>query len=280
MENPIKKLFLFVFFIFALNAEEAERQNGFIGAIGIRIDYKYHKADSSVVSGAITSLQGFIGWNWKDYVKMEFSGRLGAGSNNIKGDYPIGTQTQLSRLTFKGGAFLDIDFEGKVGYNTLSSLKMWDNALFFNIGTNVDISTHYATYTPFATQLSLINAFVELEGRSAINTHFSFDYFARGIVGIDIISIGGSDLLVSPLPASVLALGGKVGVGFRYKIGEKAYFFMRLVGTYYNIAKSPTANIAITSNPHTNELIPNAKSSFAYPKSHTLYGGLYFGIGI
>lgn len=280
MENPIKKLLLFVIFILALNANEANYQNGFIGAIGIRIDYKYHKADSSVVSGAITSLQGFIGYNWKDYVKMEFGGKLGAGSNSIKGKYPIGTSTQLSHLTFKGGAFLDIDFEGKVGYNTLSSLKMWDNALFFNLGTSTEISTHYATYTPFATQLSLINAFVELEGRSAIDTHFSFDYFARGILGIYNISISGSDLTATPSPSSVLMLGGKVGVGFRYRIGERAYFFMRLVGTYYNTAKSPATNIAITSNPHTNELIPNAKSSFAYPKSHTLYGGLYFGIGI
>lgn len=266
--------------IYTLNADEINRQNGFVGAVGIGIGYKSHSSDSSAISGVVTSLNGSFGWNWKDYAKMEFSGVLGAGTNNINGNYPMGVTNSLSNLNFKGGMFLNFGFDGKGGYNVLSPLKSWDNALFINGGANIDILLNSATYTPFATQFSLLNFFLELEGRSAINKKWRIDYFVRGLFGANITSIGGNDIQVSSPATQSSVFGGKIGLGFSYKIGDEAFFFMRLVGTYHHISKGEIIHIAIQNNPQTNGLIANAKTDWRLPKNHLFYGGLHFGIGI
>lgn len=261
------------------------QRNGFVGRIGISADYLYHKADSQV-GGVIMSIQGVAGWNWRDYAKLEVGLSLGAGPTDIKGAYPIGaTQigTQpLSNFDFKGGIALNFAFETKGGYNIASAFKAWDNALYINAGVEMAILSHFATYTPYSTQLTFLNIFVEAEGRSVVAQKWAVDYFVRGFGGASLITIGGNDLQTSEseIFSQTSLWGAKIGIGTSYTIGDKAFVFVRLVGAYYSVGAGQNKRISIKQNPSLNGLNGGASAIFKYPKSHSIYGGVQFGVGI
>lgn len=287
-----KIIIVFALGIYALYAQdsresslESNRQNGFVGRIGIGADYLYHKADSSSVSGVVMSANGALGWNWRDYAKMEVAGFIGAAPNDIKGAYPIGAtqigNQPLSNFNFKGGIFLNFGFEAKGGYNISSAFKAWDNALFINAGAEVAILAHWATYVPYSTQLSFLNLFVELEGRSALTQKWAIDYFVRGFVGTSLIGISGElQTSESEIFSQTSLWGVKLGIGTRYKIGDKAFVFVRLITAYYNLGAGQDKRISVNQNATLNGLNKGAEAIFKYPKSHSIYGGVQFGIGI
>ena len=261
------------------------QRNGFVGRIGISADYLYHRADSQV-GGVIMSIQGVAGWNWRDYAKLEVGLSLGAGPTDIKGAYPIGAVqigTQpLSNFDFKGGIALNFAFEAKGGYNISSAFKAWDNALYINAGAEMAILSHFATYIPYSTQLTFLNLFVEFEGRSAVAQKWAIDYFVRGFGGASVITIGGSDLQTSEseIFSQTSLWGAKIGIGTSYTIGDKAFVFVRLVGAYYSVGAGQNKRISIKQNPSLNGLNGGASAIFKYPKSHSVYGGVQFGVGI
>ena len=274
---------------FESNAK-SNRKNGFVGRIGISADYLYHRADSSQnssnISGVIMSIQGALGWNWRDYAKAEVGLLLGAGPTDIKGAYPIGAEQigaqPLSNFSFKGGIALNFAFEAKGGYNISSAFKAWDNAFFINAGVEVAILSHFATYTPYSTQLGFLNLFVEIEGRSALTQKWAVDYFVRGFGGASLIGIGGEDLQTSEseIFSQTSLWGVKIGIGTSYKISDKAFVFVRLVSAYYNSGAGQNKRISIKQNPSLNGLNAGAGANFKYPKSHLFYGGVQFGVGI
>lgn len=268
-----------------VKSDSSYRRNGFLGRIGIGADYLYHKADSKL-GGVVMSLNGALGWNFRDYAKLEMGASFGAGPINIKGAYPIGAAqigTQpLSKFHFNGGIALNFGFELKGGYNISSAFKAWDNALYINGGVEVAILSHWATYVPYSTMLGFMDLFVELEGRSALNQKWAIDYFVRGFGGASMINISSEDLQTSEsdMLSSVRLWGLKVGFGGSYKIGDKAFVFVRLVSAYYNSSVGQSKHVSITQNPTTNGLNAGAAANFKYPKSHTLYGGVQFGVGM
>lgn len=282
--------FLLIIFLYytTLNADDLEsnRRNGFLGRIGIGADYLYHKADSSIVSGIVMSAQGALGWNWRDYGKFEVGGFIGAGPTNIKGVYPIGAEQignkPLSNFSFNGGTALNFGIELKGGYNISSAFKMWDNALYINSGVEVAILSHWATYVPYTTQLSFLSIFVELEGRSALSQKWILDYFVRGFGGSSLIGIGAEDLQSneSSIFSETNLWGLKLGFGTSYKIGDRAFAFVRIVASYYYSTLGQSKYIVIKQNATLNGLNKGAEANFKYPKSHSIYSGVQFGIGI
>lgn len=262
------------------------RRNGFLGRIGISADYLYHKAGGTTLDGVIMSVNGALGWNWRDYAKLEVGAILGAGPLDIKGAYPIGAEqigTQpLSRFDFSGGIALNFGFELKGGYNISSAFKAWDNALFINGGVEVAILSHWTTYVPYSTLLGFMNLFVEVEGRSALSQKWTIDYFVRGFGGASVVTIGGEDLQTSEseIASSARLWGLKVGIGGSYKIGDRAFVFVRLVSAYYNSGAGQSRRISIKPNATLNGLNAGAEANFKYPKSHSVYGGVQFGVGM
>ena len=261
------------------------RRNGFLGRIGISADYLYHKADSEL-SGVVMSLNGALGWNWRDYAKLEVGAILGAGPMDIKGAYPIGAEqigTQpLSNFNFNGGIALNFGFELKGGYNISSAFKAWDNALYINGGIELAILSHWATYVPYSTVMGFVDLFVEVEGRSALSQKWAIDYFVRGFGGASVVTIGGEDLQTSAndMLSSARLWGLKVGFGGSYKIGDRAFVFVRLVSAYYNSGAGQSKRISIKPNATLNGVNAGAEANFKYPKSHSIYGGVQFGVGI
>lgn len=261
------------------------RRNGFLGRIGISADYLYHKADSEL-SGVIMSVNGALGWNWRDYAKLEVGTSLGAGPLDIKGAYPIGAEQigaqPLSRFDFSGGIALNFGFELKGGYNISSAFKAWGNALYINGGVEVAILSHWTTYVPYSAVLGFMDLFVEVEGRSALSQKWAIDYFVRGFGGASVVTIGGEDLQTSEseIASNARLWGLKVGIGGSYKIGDKAFMFVRLVSAYYNSGAGQSKRISIKPNATLNGLNAGAEANFKYPKSHSVYGGVQFGIGM
>ena len=262
------------------------RKNGFIGRIGIGADYLYHKAGDTTLGGVVMSLNGALGWNWRDYAKLEFGASLGAGPLDIKGAYPIGAEqigTQpLSRFDFSGGIALNFGFDLKGGYNISSAFKAWDNALYINGGFEVAILSHWTTYVPYSAVLGFLNLFVEVEGRSALSQKWAIDYFVRGFGGASVVNIGGEDLQTSEadMLSEARLWGLKVGIGGSYKIGDRAFVFVRLVSAYYNSGAGQSKHISIKPNATLNGLNAGAEANFKYPKSHSVYGGVQFGVGM
>lgn len=262
------------------------RKNGFIGRIGIGADYLYHKAGDTTLGGVVMSLNGALGWNWRDYAKLEFGATLGAGPLDIKGAYPIGAQQigaqPLSRFDFSGGIALNFGFDLKGGYNISSAFKAWDNALYINGGFEVAILSHWTTYVPYSAVLGFLNLFVEVEGRSALSQKWAIDYFVRGFGGASVVNIGGEDLQTSEadMLSEARLWGLKVGIGGSYKIGDRAFVFVRLVSAYYNSGAGQSKRISIKPNATLNGLNAGAEANFKYPKSHSVYGGVRFGVGM
>ncbi len=262
------------------------RKNGFIGRIGIGADYLYHKAGDTTLGGVVMSLNGALGWNWRDYAKLEFGASLGAGPLDIKGAYPIGAEQigaqPLSRFDFSGGIALNFGFDLKGGYNISSAFKAWDNALYINGGFEVAILSHWTTYVPYSAVLGFLNLFVEVEGRSALSQKWAIDYFVRGFGGASVVNIGGEDLQTSEadMLSEARLWGLKVGIGGSYKIGDRAFVFVRLVSAYYNSGAGQSKRISIKPNATLNGLNAGAEANFKYPKSHSVYGGVQFGVGM
>lgn len=262
------------------------RKNGFIGRIGIGADYLYHKAGDTTLEGVVMSLNGALGWNWRDYAKLEFGASLGAGPLDIKGAYPIGAEQigaqPLSRFDFSGGIALNFGFDLKGGYNISSAFKAWDNALYINGGFEVAILSHWTTYVPYSAVLGFLNLFVEVEGRSALSQKWAIDYFVRGFGGASVVNIGGEDLQTSEadMLSEARLWGLKVGIGGSYKIGDRAFVFVRLVSAYYNSGAGQSKRISIKPNATLNGLNAGAEANFKYPKSHSVYGGVQFGVGM
>ena len=232
------------------------------------------------------SLNGALGWNWRDYAKLEFGASLGAGPLDIKGAYPIGAQQigaqPLSRFDFSGGIALNFGFDLKGGYNISSAFKAWDNALYINGGFEVAILSHWTTYVPYSAVLGFLNLFVEVEGRSALSQKWAIDYFVRGFGGASVVNIGGEDLQTSEadMLSEARLWGLKVGIGGSYKIGDRAFVFVRLVSAYYNSGAGQSKRISIKPNATLNGLNAGAEANFKYPKSHSIYGGVQFGVGM
>lgn len=262
------------------------RKNGFIGRIGIGADYLYHKAGDTTLGGVVMSLNGALGWNWRDYAKLEFGATLGVGPLDIKGAYPIGAEQigaqPLSRFDFSGGIALNFGFDLKGGYNISSAFKAWDNALYINGGFEVAILSHWTTYVPYSAVLGFLNLFVEVEGRSALSQKWAIDYFVRGFGGASVVNIGGEDLQTSEsdMLSEARLWGLKVGIGGSYKIGDRAFVFVRLVSAYYNSGAGQSKRISIKPNATLNGLNAGAEANFKYPKSHSVYGGVQFGVGM
>lgn len=296
MRGAIRFILALALGIYALNAENLAvdskdslthyRKNGFIGRIGIGADYLYHKAGDTTLGGVVMSLNGALGWNWRDYAKLEFGATLGAGPLDIKGAYPIGAEQigaqPLSRFDFSGGIALNFGFDLKGGYNISSAFKAWDNALYINGGFEVAILSHWTTYVPYSAVLGFLNLFVEVEGRSALSQKWAIDYFVRGFGGASVVNIGGEDLQTSEsdMLSEARLWGLKVGIGGSYKIGDRAFVFVRLVSAYYNSGAGQSKRISIKPNATLNGLNAGAEANFKYPKSHSVYGGVQFGVGM
>lgn len=265
---------------------ESGQRTGFIGRIGIGAEYLNHKAGDSRLDGLLMSINGTLGWNWRDYGKLEFSGRFGSGTSVIHGAYPIGaTQTSTQPLsslnTFRDGVFIEYAGEAKGGYNLTSSVKAWKYPLFINVGSEIQTLVQNAIYSPYATALILINFFVELDGGIGLSEKWSLEYLARVGATSGVIEIGGVDFSTSEtsLNSTISGYKLKFGLGGRYKMGKNAYFFARANVIYQNLGAGQNKQITIKQNPETNKLNAGASAIVRYPASGTIYAGLQFGFG-
>ena len=280
---------LFCAFVGVANAQktlESGQRTGLIGRLSIGGDYLRHKAGDTTLDGLLMSINGTLGWNWRDYGKLEFSGRFGSGTNNIHGSYPIGaTQTgaqPLSSLnTFRDGVFIEFGGEVKGGYNFASIFKAWKYPLFINVGSEIQALVQSATYSPYGTALILTNFFVELDGGIDLNQKWALEYLARVAAIGGIIEIGGFDITSSEtsLNSSTSGYKLKFGLGGRYKMDKNAYFFARVNVIYQNLNAGTNKQITISQNPETNKLNAGASANVRYPASDMIYAGLQFGFG-
>ena len=291
----LSKIVSFVFGLFCLSSFistaqaqkmlESGQRTGLVARASIGADYLHHKAGASRLGGLVMSINASLGWNWRDYGKLEFSGRFGAGTNNIYGAYPIGaTQTgtqPLSSLSFKGGVFIDYGAEAKGGYNLASMFKAWKYPLFINFGSEFYTLVQSAVYTPYATGLVLTRFFVELEGGAVLNQKWALEYIARVSAAGGFIVISGVDITSSDasLDSATSGYGLKFGLGGRYKMGKNAYFFVRANVAYQNLGAGEHKSITIRQNPATNGLNAGASANVRYPASDSIYAGLQFGFG-
>lgn len=268
---------------------ESGARTGFVGRVGIGGEYLNHKAGASRLDGLIMSINGTLGWNWRDYAKLEFSAGFGAGTNNIYGAYPIGA-TQIGaqpllnqnfNTKFKGGAFIDFGGEIKGGYNPISILKAWQYPLFINLGGEMRFLAQGATLSPYATTIFTSNLFVELDGQARLNQKWTLEYLARFFVAAGSISIDGASITQSAadLSSIISGYGLKFSLGTQYKMGKNAYFFTRLNLTYQNLSAGDTKQITISTNSTDEGINAGASANVRYPQSHTIYTGLQLGFG-
>lgn len=269
---------------------ESGQRTGLVARASIGADYLHHKAGASRLGGLLMSINGTLGWNWRDYGKLEFSGRFGAGTNNIYGAYPIGaTQTgtqPLSSLSFKGGVFMEYGAEAKGGYNLVSALKAWKYPLFINFGSEIYAFVQGAVYAPYATGLALTRFFVELDGGAVLTQKWALEYAARVSLAGGSVTFSGVDLTSNDasLDSIISGYGLKFGLGGRYKMGKNAYFFARVNVAYQNLSAGEQKSITIKANPTTNKpetngLNAGASANVRYPASDSIYAGLQFGFG-
>lgn len=268
---------------------ESGARTGFVGRVGIGGEYLNHKAGESKLDGLIMSINGTLGWNWRDVGKLEFSGRFGAGTNNIYGAYPIGA-TQIGaqpllnqnfNTKFKGGLFIDFGGEIKGGYNPISILKAWQYPLFINLGSEMRFLVQGASLSPYATTIFTSNLFVELDGQARLNQKWTLEYLARFFVAAGSISIDGISITQSAadLSSIISGYGLKFSLGTQYKMGKNAYFFTRLNLTYQNLSACDTKQITISTNSTDEGINAGASANVRYPQSHTIYTGLQLGFG-
>ncbi|MGX3045888.1 hypothetical protein [Helicobacter sp. T3_23-1056] len=264
---------------------ESGQRTGLVASASIGADYLHHKAGESRLGGLLMSINASLGWNWRDYGKLEFSGRFGAGTNNIYGAYPIGatqTSTQpLSSLSFKGGVFIEYGVEAKGGYNLASIFKAWKYPLFINVGSEIYALVEGAVYAPYSTGLVLTRFFVELDGGVVLSQKWALEYIARVSAAGGSVTFSGVDIVSneSSLDSIISGYGLKFGLGGRYKMGKNAYFFVRANVAYQNLSAGANKTIAIKTNPATNGLNAGATANVRYPASDSIYAGLQFGFG-
>ncbi|RDU72601.1 hypothetical protein CQA66_04680 [Helicobacter aurati] len=261
----------------------AEQRNGFTARIGIGADYIQHKARTTNINGVAMSLNGELGWIWRDYAKINFLISHGAGPNDIKGEYPINA-TNLSNLSFSGGLFYVIRLESKGGYNIASAFGHWEHTCYINVGLETTSLLHAATYVPYLTSMDIVNAFVELERRKSIGEKWSIEYLGRLSVSNATLTLGASTANIIQTQKeltsqNIFGYGVKVGLGIHYKFSKRAYFFTNVLVTYQFINKAEPKTLTTKATPETNGIQANQTSIVQYPDSNTLYTGLQFGFG-
>lgn len=264
---------------------ESGARTGFVGRVGIGGEYLNHKAGESKLDGLIMSINGTLGWNWRDVGKLEFSGGFGAGTNNIYGAYPIGA-TQigaqpLSSLKFRTARVIHTTYGVKVGFNPLSIVKIYQYPLFINIGLEANTLEHIAVYSPYDIVAGGDMYFLELDGVIMLNQKWGLEYLGRFYIGY-----GGANIVYSSaqgrkrLDSSTNIYGLKFALGFTYKLGKNAYFFGRFNFDYQKMSAGKTHSFGIANNASGNGLNPGASANVRYPASDTIFSGVQFGFGI
>lgn len=263
---------------------ESGARTGFIGRVGIGGEYLNHKAGASRLDGLIMSINGTLGWNWRDVGKLEFSGRFGTGTNNIYGAYPIGA-TQigaqpLSSLKFRTAAVVHLAYGVKGGFNPLSIAKIYQYPLFINIGLEGNTLEQFATYSPYYTVLGGNMYFLELDGGIVLNQKWGLEYLGRFYIGDGGANIGYLSQGIKTLSSSTNVYGLKFALGFTYKLGKNAYFFGRFNFDYQKMSAGKTHSFGIANDASGNGLNPGASANVRYPASDTIFSGVQFGFGI
>lgn len=263
---------------------ESGARTGFIGRVGIGGEYLNHKAGASRLDGLIMSINGTLGWNWRDVGKLEFSGRFGTGTNNIYGAYPIGA-TQigaqpLSSLKFRTAAVVHLAYGVKGGFNPLSIAKIYQYPLFINIGLEGNTLEQFATYSPYYTVLGGNMYFLELDGGIVLNQKWGLEYLGRFYIGDGGANIGYLSQGTKTLSSSTNVYGLKFALGFTYKLGKNAYFFGRFNFDYQKMSAGKTHSFGIANDATGNGLNPGASANVRYPASDTIFSGVQFGFGI
>ena len=297
-QNPklVADLVAFVAFVWILisvlagtaNAQktlESGARTGFIGRVGIGGEYLNHKAGASRLDGLVMSINGTLGWNWRDIAKLEFSAGFGTGTNNIYGAYPIGA-TQigaqpLSSLKFRTTQVSRITYGAKVGFNPLSIARIYQYPLFINIGIESDTLGESTPYSPYATAVGGGMYFLELDGGIALNQKWGLEYLGRFYVGSGLVNIVyKTSQGTEKLESSTNVYGLKFALGFTYKMGKNAYFFGRFNLSYQTMSEGKTHSFGIANNASGNGLNPGASANVAYPANDTIFSGIQFGFGI
>lgn len=264
---------------------ESGARTGFIGRVGIGGEYLNHKAGASRIDGLIMSINGTLGWNWRDVGKLEFDAGFGGGTSNIYGAYPIGaTQigTQpLSNLKFRTAVVLHSAYGVKAGFNPLAIAKIYQYPLFINIGLIFNTLLETATYTPYYTTINGGGVFLELDGGIVLNQKWGLEYLGRFYVGDGATNIVYEAAQgIKKLSSSVSGYGLKFAIGFTYKMGKNAYFFSRLNFEYQTMGAGKTYSFGIADNATGNGLNPGASANVRHPASDTIFSGVQFGFGI
>ncbi|STQ85389.1 hypothetical protein LS73_001905 [Helicobacter muridarum] len=292
--NPIKQLLLvnkrlnkilcvFVFLIIMGENLKAEQRNGLIGRAGIGANYISHKVKTTTISGVLMSADVNIGWIWRDYAKILLFGSIGYGPNDIKGDYLINGGKKLTKLTYTGGAFVNVRYGFKVGYNLSSIFQAWDHAIYINAGIDALGLSNSQISTPYSVSLYTQNYFIELDGRKVLGEKLSIEYLgnfriSNATVSLitnkeDIVQTNGLD------SRNISSYGFQVGIGLNYKFSKKAYFFTNLHFEYQFINKAQPKTISTLANPASNGLNANATDTVQYLDNSTMYTRLQFGFG-
>lgn len=264
---------------------ESGAHTGFIGRVGIGGEYLNHKAGASRLDGLIMSINGTLGWNWRDVGKLEFSAGFGSGTNNIYGAYPIGA-TQigaqpLSSLKFRTAAVVHLTSGVKGGFNPLSIAKIYQYPLFINIGLEANTLEQVATYSPYYTVVGGNMYFLELDGGIVLNQKWGLEYLGRFYIGDGGANIGYSSAQgTKKLSSSTNVYGLKFALGFTYKLGKNAYFFGRFNFDYQKMSAGKTHSFGIANDASGNGLNPGASANVRYPASDTIFSGVQFGFGI
>lgn len=296
----ILMLLAFSNFAHALKESDSGQRNGFIANIILGFDYINQTNGTTLfsniaapnntdkvaqISGARSTIGAEIGWNFRDYAKLEFNVLVGFAPSRVRGNFLSGFESNIlvdtiaGYYTFKDINYTNIAFGGKIGYNFSSITKNFNHAIFLNLGFNFNI-IDYGSFIAYRVNESVI--FAELEGSKKLSSRFRLEYKAQIGYRLAFISLNGdAGNYYNNINDSINGFNSLLSLGFLYNLTSSGSlaFFMRTNIAYNYLAAERYGRIVTTpvNNINNMALDVGVSTLLKYPATYMLSSGIDFG---